>query len=159
MLHLGGHTATVLTAAGAHFFMGWLWYSEYLFGPMWKKMGGKCTGFSKDMRVNLALSFASSLLLAVAAVIAISIFEKTQTSIYSQEGLSKLFSWFLDDSAANNTMLGSMKTIAFLWAGLSVPLSAKAVIWSAKPWRRWLLEQAGCLASLLALAGAVAAMS
>lgn len=159
MFHLHSHTATVLAAAAAHFFVGWLWYSEYLFGPMWKKLGGKCSGMSKDMRVNLAASFATSLVIATASLIAISIFQQTQTGIYSREGLSRVFSWFLQDNPVNNTMLCSMKTLAFLWAGFCAPMSLSSVIWGGKNLHRWILEEGSDLASLLAVAATIALIS
>ena len=159
MLNLQGPTATVLVAAAAHYATLWLWYSEYLFGPMWKKMGGKCAGLYKDMKINALIQFAASILIATAVCIAVSVFEKTQVTALSKEGFSQIFSWFLDKSSPNNTMLGSMKTVGFIWTGFLLPMSFSSVLWCGTSLNRWALETAGKLAGLLAIAVTVASIS
>lgn len=149
----------ILAAAAAEIAVGMLWYSDHLFGPMWKKSGGKPAN-SKDFNTKLAMHAVVSVLMATALYIAISIFQKTQTAVYAQEGFGRVFSFFLEDGIkTNNSLICSMKTAGFLWLGFVVPPKAMCTIWGSHNWTKFMIGASGKLVGMLAMAAAIASLS
>lgn len=148
----------IVAAAAADIVVTMLWYSDNLFGPMWKKQGGKSSG-TKDFYQKLGMHFLASLVTATALYIAIVVFQKTQTGIYTQQGLGQIFAMFLQDGTHNNTLMSSMKIAGFLWLGFFMPSAVIETVWCSCNWRRFLIETGGQLASIVVMGAMIASLS
>ena len=148
----------ILAAAAAEVVVTILWYSDHLFGPMWKKAGGKAAK-SKDLYQKLAMHGIAALVTATALFIATCIFHKTQIAIYGQGGFGKIFGAFLDDTAHNNSLVFSLKTAGFLWLGFFLPGKFVSTVWSEGSWSKMGIESGGQLVSLLTMAAVIASLS
>lgn len=149
----------IIAAAAAEMIVGMVWYSNHLFGPAWKKAGGKLAS-PKDLYTKLAMHGVAALLMATALFIAISIFQKTQTAVYAQDGFGRIFGFFLHDgSKQNNELLSALKTAGFLWLGFFVPSKAMCTIWGSQNWQKFMIGVSGKLAGLLAMAAMIASLS
>ena len=125
---------------------------------MWRKSGGKAVA-SKDVYAKVAMHAAAALVTASALFIAISIFQKTQTGIFAQEGFLKIFSFFQQDATPDNTLKDAMKTAGFLWLGFIAPCKAVHTIWGSGNWQKFTIEAAGQLINLVAMAAVIAYLS
>lgn len=149
----------IIAAAAAEVVVGMLWYSDNLFGPMWKKAGGKVAN-QKDFYQKLATHSVAALVTATALYIAISVFQKTQIGIYTQHGLGQIFSLFLHEGLHNNnTLMSSMKIAGFLWLGFFVPAGVTCTAWSSGNWHKFAIKAGGKLAGLVAMAATIASLS
>lgn len=148
----------ILAAATADVAIAVTWYSESLFGPMWRKAGGKAVN-KENRGEKLALHATASLVTAAALFISISIFEKAQTGIYAREGFFKIFSFFLQDIPQNNSLMSAMKTAGFMWLGFIVPTKAICNIWSSANLYKFGIEAIGQLISLTTMAAIISALS
>ena len=119
----------ILAAAAADMAVGMLWYSDYAFGPLWKKLKKEGNGEYKDLYQRLALQAVASVMVASDLYIAIITFQKTQAT-YSHEAFTKLFSWFLEDKPSTTELIASMKTVGFIWLGFVVPGNLSCTAWS-----------------------------
>jgi hypothetical protein len=155
------HITVVLAGAAAHFATGWALNSDMLLGKIWKQEKDKkaCTGLSKDMRINLAAQVAASIVLAIATCVALAIFEKAQICGAVKTSLEKVASLFFNKEHAIKSMMNSMHTILFVWAGFILPISAQEVIWCGKSLKHWALESMSDLLCLMSLAAAVTYLS
>lgn len=157
MLHAQAYLP-ILVAAVADVTIGMIWYSDSLFGPMWRKLGGKAIN-PKDLYQKLAMQAVAALFTAAALFIAISIFQKTQTGVYAKDGFFKIFSVFLQDIPQNNSLMSAMKTAGFIWLGFIAPAKACHTIWGSGNWQRFGIETAGQLLSLVTMAAIIASLS
>ena len=148
----------ILSATGASLAIGAIWYSDHLFGPMWRKMGGKSID-PKEVPHRLAMHAVASLVTATALFIAISIFQKTQTGLYAKEGLFKIFAAFLSDENQESLLKSAMKTAGFVWLGFIAPTKAIHTIWGNNNWQKFAIEAAGALVSIVAMAAVIAKLS
>lgn len=140
----------IIAAAVADMAVGMFCYSDYAFGPLWKKIHGK-TNVEKDLYVRLAVQAVSSLVIATALYIAIMIFQKSQCT-YGQEMLTKWFSWFLTEKEQNTELVSAMKTTGFIWLGLFVPSYLSCAAWTSAPaWIKFAIKSTCKLAQLLAM--------
>lgn len=158
MMSIETATMPIVAAAAAEVVVSALWYSDNLFGPMWKKLGGKSAP-AKDFYQNLAIHGVASVVSATALFIAIVVFQKTQTSMYTQAGFGKIFGMFLTDATHNNELMSSMKIAAFLWLGFFVPQKVICGAWTGANWTKKGIEAGGQLVSLVAMAAMIASMS
>lgn len=158
MLSVQNAYLPIILAAAAQMLVGMAWYSEYLFGPAWKKLGGKCSD-KKDMTHKFLYQAIASIVTATALCIAIVVFQKTQTGIYTKEGFSKLFSYFLEDSMKDTSLISAMKTATFIWLGFMAPHCASDTIWTSCNWTKFMIDCGGDLAGLLAMAAVIATVS
>ena len=104
----------VLFATLASFIIGWLWYSNILFGKVWMRLSGitskkqsnsKNSGMAKPMMISLILGLIASFVLA------------------------NLIYWLnVSDS------LSALRISLWLWLGFFVPVEANKVLWEGKPW-------------------------
>lgn len=147
----------VIAAAAVNIVVSMAWYSDSLFGPMWKKLGGKSSS-SKDLYQNLAMHAIAAIITATALFIAIVIFQKTQTGIYAKEGFGKMFAMFLEDGAHNTTLMSALRTAGFLWLGFLAPSKATCTIWSAGNWTKFMIDTGCQLVGLLAMAATIASL-
>ncbi len=148
----------ILAAAAAEVVVSMLWYSDHLFGPMWKKLGGKSSG-KKDFYQKLGIHILASLVTATALYIAIVVFQKTQAGVHTQAGLGQIFSMFLHDSNHNNTLMCSMKIAGFIWLGFYAPSKVICTVWSSCNWTKFMITAGGKLAGLVAMAAVIASLS
>lgn len=146
----------ILAAAAAEIVVGCLWYSDYAFGPLARKLTGKKK--QSDMSKEIAMHSIIAIVKATALFIAISMMLKTNTSGTFTEGFGKLFSMLLHDSH-NNTLRSCLKTAAFLWLGFMLPSRAACTIWGNKNWPKFLITTGGQLAMTLAMAATIAVLS
>ncbi len=135
-----------------------LWYSDYAFGALWKKLGGKMAA-PKDTPKNILLHTIASMLTASALYIAISVFAKTQTGSYAQEGFFRIFSFFLSNATPTTTLNAAMKTAGFIWLGFLVPSKAVCAIWGSESWMKFIIEIAGQLVGFVGMAAVLATLS
>jgi hypothetical protein len=146
----------ILAAAAANIAVGWLYYSEFAFGPMLKKITGSKCDVSKDFYLRMAVEIVASLMLATAFYIAILTFKKT-TLPYSEELFTKIYAWFFNDAnAVQADMASSLKAAGFLWFGFAVPMAISATAWHSMNWQKAVLKLGCKLAQFLAMAGALA---
>ena len=132
----------VLAGAAAHFMTGWVLNSDMVLGKIWKQEKDKkaAGNLSKDMRVNLVAQFAASIALAIATCVAIAIFEKSQVPMSAKSALEQLANMFFNQDHSVKSMMNSMRTVLFIWAGFLLPISAEEVIWCGKSMKHWALE-------------------
>jgi len=154
------HLTVVLAGAAAHFFTGWILNCDMFLGKIWKQeKPKKDCGLSKDMRINLAAQVLASLALAIATCVAIAIFEKSQISSAGKGALEKLANMFFNQENTVKSMMNSIHTVLFIWAGFVLPISAEEVIWCGHNWKHWMLEMVSELIGLIAIAMAVTFLS
>jgi len=147
----------ILAGAAADMVVGMVLYSDYTFGPLWTKVTGKKCSHSKDMTLRLAGQAVASLMVSSAMYIAILTFKKTELT-YSQEMLTKIYTWFLTDvSPVQTDLMSSMKIAGFLWLGLTVPFILSCTVWDTTiNWHKFALKSVFKLVHFLAIAGALA---
>jgi len=154
------HHLTIVTAgAAAHFVTGWILNSDMLLGKIWKQEKDKKAPFSKDMRINLAAQVVASIILAIATCVAIAIFEKAQVPVAGKTALEKLANLFFNQDHTSKSMMNSMHTVLFVWAGFLLPVSAQEVIWCGKELQHWALESMSEILGLMAIAATVTYLS
>lgn len=148
----------IIAAAVADMAVGMFWYSDYAFGPLWKKIHGK-PNIEKDLYQRVAIQAVSSVVFATAVYIAIMTFQKTQGA-YSQEMFTKYFSWFLTEKTVNTELMSSMKAAGFIWLGLFVPSYLSCAAWTSAPaWTKFAIKSGCKLAQLLAIAAILASLA
>lgn len=120
----------VFIAAVAYFLLGWLWYSDYVFGkevmknlPSQQYSGGRLAG-------NLVAEFILDLIIAYVLAIFISI---VNISTWGQGMLVGLWAW-----------------IGFVGAPM-----LSAVVWSHKPFTHFLINAGFVLVGLLLMGGII----
>lgn len=150
----------IIAATAAEIVVVMTWYSDHLFGPMWKKLGGKLNS-NKDLHQKLGIHVLAALVTATALYIAISVFQQVQTGPYAAKGLGQIFSMFLHDfpHPMNNTLLCSMKIAGFLWLGFLAPSKVITAAWSSTNWHKTGIELGGQLVGLLIMAAMIASLS
>lgn len=148
----------IFAAAATEVVIAIIWYSEMVFGPLWRKNGGKAPS-QKDLYSKVGMHALASLLRAAALFIAISVFQKTQTAMYAKEGIFKLFSFFLQDNIQNNSLESAIKTAGFIFFGFIVPTKVIHTIWGTSNWSKFIIEATGQLTSFLAMAAVIASLS
>lgn len=147
----------ILVAAVVKDIVGMFWFSDMLFGPMWKKMGGKIST-DKDIVTKIALGFIASLIAATALFIAIAAFQKAHN--FESSGIFlKLFSIFFKEEVSNNNLFSALKIAAFLWFGFLAPSKAILTIWGSGNWYKFLIASVGELVGFLAMAASIALLS
>ena len=151
------HFTIVAAGAAAHFVTGWVLNSDLLLGKIWKQE--KKAHLSKDMRINLAAQLVVSIVLAIATCIAIAIFEKSQVPAAGKTALDKLANLFFNQDHTSKSMMNSMHTVLFVWAGFLLPASAHEVIWCGKELQHWALESMSEILCLMAIAATVTYLS
>jgi Protein of unknown function (DUF1761) len=157
MMH--NHITIVVAGAAAHFVTGWVLNSHMLLGKVWKEEKEKKAPFSKDMRINFAAQAVASLVLAIAVAVAISIFDKAQVASTAKTALEKLAGMFFSQEHSGRSMMNSIHTVLFIWAGFLLPVSAQEVIWCGKQVKHFALEAVMELLSLVAIAATVTYLS
>ena len=149
------HLNPILAAAAADMVVGMFWYSDYAFGPMWKKVTGRKEDVSKEFYLRLALQVVSSLMIATAFYIAVLTFQKS-VPVSSQEMFTQVYAWFFTPSVQHAELMSSLKIAGFLWLGFFVPSSLSCTVWhSVMMWHKFVLKNGGKLAQLLAMAAAL----
>ena len=120
---------TVVTAAAANVFVGFLWYGP-LFGKTWASMAG----------VDLSKRPPGS---------------KIAKSMFFMIAGSLIMAWVLDHALIfANFYLGSsgpasgLMVGALNWLGFIVPVTLGVVLWENKPWKLFILNAAYYLAAL-----------
>ncbi len=148
----------ILAAAAVDMIVGKLCYSEYAFGPMWRKVTGIKSDTSKDLYVRVAVQAVSSLMVATAFYIAILTFQKSQI-ISSQAMFTQLYSWFFMASAQNAEVMSALKIAGFMWLGFYVPSYLSCTVWHNQIiWHKFMIKSVCKLAQLLAMAAVLATL-
>ncbi len=153
------HLTVVAAGAAAHFVTGWVLNSDMLLGKIWKQEKDKKAPLSKDMRINLAAQVVASIVLAIATCVAIAIFEKAQVPAAGKTALEKLANLFFNQDHTVKSMMNSIHTVLFVWAGFLLPVSAQEVVWCRKELKHWALESMSDLLGLMAIAATVTYLS
>ncbi len=143
----------ILAAAVADTVVGWLWYSDYAFGAMWRKVSGHSKAdMKKDFYLRIALQLISSIMVATALYIAILTFQKAQI-VTSQAMFTQIYSWFFVPATSNAELMSSLKIAGFIWLGFAVPAGLSCTAWHNQiMWNKFLIKAGGKLAQLLAIA-------
>lgn len=142
----------ILAAAAADMVVGMLWYSDYAFGPLWKKATGMKNDVSKDFYLRLALQVVSSVMIATAFYIAILTFQKNEAA-YSQQMFTQVYAWFFQPSVDHTQLMSAMKISGFMWLGFFVPSYLSCTVWHTNiMWQKFIIKTGSKLAQLLAMA-------
>lgn len=151
----------VLVGAAAHFLTGWVLNCDMLLGKIWKQDKDKksCGSLSKDMRINLGAQMLASIALAIATCVAIAIFEKAQVPAVAKTALERLANLFFNQDHTVKSLMNSIHTVLFVWAGFVLPISAQEVIWCGKSVKHWMLESMSELLGLISIAVVVTYLS
>ena len=149
----------VLAGTAAHFLTGWVLNSDMLLGKVWKQEKKAHENLSKDMRLNIAAQLAASMALTVATCVAIAVCDKAQVATVAKTALERVANMFFGQEHAPKSMMHSMHTVLFVWAGFLLPISAEEVIWCGKSMKHWALEAMSQLVSLMAVAVTVTYLS
>ena len=148
----------ILAAAAADMVVGMFCYSDYAFGPMWKKVSGHKMDVSKDFYLRLAFQVVSSVMVATAFYIAVLTFQKAQV-VSSQAMFTQLYSWFFMASAQNAELMSTLKIAGFMWLGFYVPSYLSCTVWhSPIVWHKLMIKSVCKLAQLLAMAAVLATL-
>jgi|GEM_PF-1277688 len=146
----------ILAAALADIIVGAIYYSDYAFGPLCKKLSITKCDTSKDFYLRLAVQVVASLMLATAFYIAILTLKKTELP-YTHEMFTRIYAWFFKDAQdVHADMKSSLKIAGFLWFGFAVPMALSATAWHSMNWKKAGLKLGCKLAQFLAMAGALA---
>lgn len=152
------HLNPILAAAAADMVVGMFWYSDYAFGPLWRKVSGHKSDVSKEFYLRLALQVVSSVMVATAFYIAILTFQKAQI-VSSQAMFTQMYAWFFIPDVRNAELMSSLKIAGFLWLGFYVPAALSCTVWhSVIMWQKFALKVGGKLAQLLAMAAVLATL-
>jgi Protein of unknown function (DUF1761) len=127
MLDLHVRWLQLLTAAGLRHLLGALWYSPFLFGPLWARMN-ECS--QRQMRRRLVfmlpLEFLCSFIIAF------------------------VLAQVLNLAGALDWVMGAL--VGFLaWLGFIAASTPNQVLYACKPLRLWMIDAGFCLASLLVM--------
>lgn len=145
----------ILAAAAADMVVGMFWYSDYAFGPMWKKIMGSKNDVSKEFYLRVALQVVSSLMIATAFYIAVLTFQKAMP-VSGQEMFTQVYSWFFTPVVQHASLMSSLKIAGFFWLGFFVPGQLSCTVWhSVIMWHKFVIKVGGKLAQLLAMAAAL----
>lgn len=148
----------ILAAAASEMVVGYIWYSEYLFGPLMRQVTGRKK--KSEMSKEIIMHFLTAIIKATALFIAISIMQNVTTAGYFQEGLGRIFTLFMHDpSLNNNSMTLSLKTAGFMWLGFMFPARAACNIWGDKNFKKFLITAGGQLSMIMAMAATIATLS
>jgi hypothetical protein len=143
----------ILAAAVADLLVGWLWYSDYAFGTMWRKVSGHGkVDMKKDFYMRVALQLVSSIMVATALYIAILTFQRAQI-VSSQATFTQIYSWFFMPAMQNAELMSALKIAGFIWFGFYLPAGLSCTVWHNQiMWHKFALKAGGRLAQLLAVA-------
>lgn len=148
----------ILAAAAADMVVGMFCYSDYAFGPMWKKIHGGKTDVSKEFYLRLALQVVSSIMVATAFYIAVLTFQKAQI-VSSQAMFTQLYTWFFTASAQNAELMSTLKIAGFMWLGFYVPSYLSCTVWhNPINWQKFMIKAVCKLSQLLAMAAVLATL-
>lgn len=149
------HLNPIIAAAAADMFIGMFWYSDYAFGPLWKKVTGMKSDVSKEFYLRIALQIVSSLMFATALYIAVLTFQKTQL-VSSQEMFTQIYAWFFTPTVQHAELMSALKIAGFVWLGFFVPAHLSCTVWhNIILWQKFAIKSAGKLAQLLGMAAAM----
>ena len=148
----------ILAAAAADLAVGVFCYSDYAFGPMWRKIHGSKSDVGKEFYFRLGLQVISSVMVATALYISILTFQKAQV-VSSQAMFTQVYSWFFEASAQNAELISSLKIASFIWFGFYVPNFFSCVVWqNPLVWNKFLIKSVCKLVQLLAMAAVLASL-
>ena len=120
----------ILVAAIANMVVGYLWYSQMLFGKAWMKMMGKKDMGKKDsMLMMMAAGYVSSVVMAYVLAI------------------------FIQLNGATTPLMGAMAAF-WPWLGFVATVTLGSVLWEGKSIQLWVLNAAHHLVGM-AVMGAV----
>lgn len=149
----------VIAAAAAEIAVGFVWYSDHLFGPAMRKAAGEKKK-KKNMIEEIAMHFVVALAKATALYIVICMMQHAKSAGLFQEGFAKFFTFFAHDPIKhNNTLMCALKTASFIWVGFLLPSRAIRTIWGSKNWNELAITSGGQLAMTLGMATAIALFS
>jgi hypothetical protein len=122
----------ILVASIASFVLGWLWYSDFIFGRRWRALGGiseeyhqEMSGDKKQMTKSMVLYFISLVLMV--GVLARVLFYMGAYGI-----------------------VDGITTALWMWFGFVVPSMLGMVLWEKKTWCYYLINVGYILLALLA---------
>ncbi len=122
----------VFIAAILNMAIGYLWYSKWLFGPVWQKL---CDIKEKDRKCKkgcLAKGFVVSLVIAY-------------------------FLSFFEGHLGVMTVSDGMLVGFFIWLGFVATTQSASVIWCRKPFKLFAIATGCKLVSFLVMSGLIAA--
>lgn len=142
----------IVAAAAADILVGCLYYSDFAFGPLARKLCTDKPDMKKDLHIRYGLQIVASLMLATAFYIAILTFKKTELPL-AQDMFTRMYSWFFTDvQVVHADCMASLKIAGFLWVGFVVPQALSAAAWHSLNFKKVALKAGGKLAQFLAMA-------
>ena len=122
----------ILIAAVLNLAIGFIWYSKWLFGPVWHKLSGIK---EKDCKMN-SMAFVWSFLVALVIAFFLDMFEAHLGVITVSDGMFVGFS---------------------IWLGFVATTHISSVIWGKKPFKLFAIHTGRDLLSLLVMGGVIGA--
>lgn len=148
----------ILAAVLSEMAVGYLWYSDYAFGPMMREIAGRTK--KREMSLEIIMHILTAIIKATALFIAISMLQNISTAGYFKEGLGRIFTLFIHDpSTNNNSMSLALKTAGFAWLGFMFPARAACNIWGDRNLKKLLITAGGQCAMTMAMAATIATLS
>ncbi len=122
----------VLVAAVLNMVIGFVWYSKWLFGPLWLKLAGGESSHMGDAKLALLSTFASSLVIA-------------------------FFIDFFEAHIGVTTVSDGVFIGVCAWAGFVATTQIGSVIWLKRPFKLFLLDTGAKLLSFAVMGGILGA--
>lgn len=121
----------VLVAAVASFLIGWIWYSDRVFGKEWRRLSGvsdalhqQMASDKKMMRKTMSIYFVSLLLMAFVLAQGV--------------GLAGAYG-----------VIGAVRLAFWTWLGFVVFGSIGSVLWERRPWKFYGINAGYALVTLI----------
>jgi hypothetical protein len=149
------HISIVLAGAFAHFMTGWILNCNPLFSQFLHHDKKVHQGLSADLKINMLIQFLVSIALSLATCIAIYIFEQAHISVAPENIIEKFTQLFFHVDQTKKSMINSLYTVLFIWAGFILPSSFENVIWGGYSVRKWITDLSMEFIGLLAIATTV----
>jgi len=117
----------IIAAAAANMAIGALWYSPWLFGPLWLRLAGKTKAELTGQGKAMAMSAVAALVMAY---------------------VLGHFVVYLDVADA----IGAASLAFWIWLGFLLTTGSESVVYEGRPKQLYVLNQAYHLVGLLAMA-------
>ena len=151
MLHLlEGHYMPVFAASAAYVAVGYVWYSEHVFGHAKCKHPRAGVHNKLELSLGMALHVASAVVVASALCVAIKVFA-TASLLSGIDGFLNLFSWMFS-AQTERSLMATFKVVLFVWSGFFATASAESAYWNGQCWEDFFVHAGGKLAMLSAAA-------
>jgi len=128
----------IIVAAIVSFVLGWIWYSDKVFGKKWRQL----FGVSEEMHQQMAAD--KSRMMKTMSIYVLSL-------VLMAFVLARIVLYTGAYGVSDGLVAG-----LWMWLGFSVSASIGSVLWERRPWKYWMLN-AGYMLLALLVSGAILA--